>query len=186
MIRSRTTICLLLALFVSGLTYSQFTFVGVTADYGTKIKEPGFSAIVFYTVNEQIDITPNFTWYLTHKEDIPGGEKKTSWWSANLCGHYNILHAGKLEGYGLMGLNVSGITKETRETVQGQDFTDKKTLYKPGLNVGAGGSVHLSNFFTPFAEAKVTLTDDEAFQAGLRLGVLIRIAADKERETEEY
>jgi hypothetical protein len=120
MIRSRTTICLFLAIFVSGLTYSQFTFVGVTADYGTKIKEPGFSAIVFYTVNEQIDITPNFTWYLTHKEDIIDdgekiGEKKTSWWSANFCGHYNILHAGKLEGYGLMGLNVSGITKETKE-----------------------------------------------------------------------
>jgi hypothetical protein len=186
MIRSRTAICLILALFVSGLTYSQFTFVGVTADYGTKIKEPGFSAIVFYTVNEQIDITPNFTWYLAHKEDSADWEKKTSWWSANLCGHYNILHAGKLEGYGLMGLNVSGITTETRETVQGQDFNDKKTLYKPGLNVGIGGSVHLSDFFTPFAEVKVSLTDKDYTQAGIRLGILVRIAADKVRETEEY
>jgi len=180
-----SVICMILPMLYSVHSNAQFTFVGVTGDYGTKIKEPGFSAIAFYTVNQQIDITPNFTWYLPHKENISGREKKTTWWSANLCGHYNILQAGMLEGYGLMGLNVSGITKETRETVQGQDFKDKKTYYKPGLNVGIGGNVHLSDFFTPFAEVKVTLTDNEYFQAGFRLGILVRIAPDKEREPEE-
>ena len=182
----RYATCLILALFVSSSIYSQFTFVGVTGDYGTKIKEPGFSAIVFYSVNDQIDITPNFTWYLPHQEQITDGEKKISWWSVNLCGHYNFLNAIILEGYGLMGLNISGITRETSETIQGQDFTDKKTYYKPGLNVGVGGTVHLSDFFTPFAEVKITLTDNEFTQAGVRLGILVRIAKDKVREKEEF
>lgn len=184
--RSQLTISLILLFLFTANAYNQFTFVGVSGDYGTKIKEPGFSAMVYYTVNQQIDLTPNFTYYLSHKEDIPDGEKKSSWWSANLDGHYNIIQTGKLEGFGLMGLNLTSITTQTIETIQGQEFKDKKNVLKAGLNAGFGGALHLSDFFTPFAEVKLTLADKESFQAGFRLGILVRITADKERETEEY
>jgi hypothetical protein len=97
-----------------------------------------------------------------------------------------MIHAGKLEGFGLMGLNFTSITTQTIDSIQGQAFKDKTDVLKLGLNAGVGGALHLSDFFTPFAEVKVTLADKESFQAAFRFGILVRIAADKERETEEF
>ncbi len=183
--RRHITVILLLLLMSIGHAYAQLTFAGVCGDYGTKIKEPGFSALAYYTVNEQIDLAPNITYYLTHTEGIPNGEKKSSWLSFNLDGHYNIFQFGQFEGFGIMGLNFTYVTTETLETIQGTDYKDRRHETKAGLNVGFGGSVHLSDFFTPFTEFKYTL-EDEAFQANFRIGLIFRIMEDKERDFEEY
>lgn len=166
-------------------TYGQLTFAGAAVDYGTGIKEPGFSALAYYTVNEQIDIVPNITYYLTHTEPIENGEKKTSWLSINLDGHYNIFQFGVFEGFGLMGLNFMYVSTETLETITGTEFKDRRHETKTGLNVGFGGSVHFSRFFTPFTEFKYTL-ENEAYQANFRVGLIFRIMEDIERDFEDY
>ena len=176
---------LFLLLISIGHTFSQLTFLGISGDYGTGIKQPGFSALAYYTVNEQIDLAPNITYYLTHTEDIPDGEMKSSWLSFNLDGHYNIFQFGLFEGFGIMGLNFTYVTTETFETISGTDFEDRRHETKAGLNVGFGGSIHFSKFFTPFTEFKYTL-EDEAFQVNFRVGLIIRIMKDKEREFEDY
>ena len=184
---SRRYIPLMLLLLLIGIGHanSQLTFVGAGGDYGTKIKEPGISGLAYYTVNEQIDLAPSITYYLTHTEDIPDGEKKSSWLSFNLDGHYNIFQFGIFEGFGVMGLNFTYITTETFETIQGTDFEDRRHETKAGLNVGFGGSIHFSNFLIPFTEFKYTL-EDEAFQVNIRAGLIFRIMKDKERDFEEY
>ena len=73
MIRSYVIGYLLFLLVFNDSIYSQITFVGLSGDYGTKIKEFGASGYALYTVNQQIDISPNLTYYLTHKENITDG-----------------------------------------------------------------------------------------------------------------
>lgn len=165
--------------------HAQITFLGVSADYGTKIREPGISALALYTVNDQIDLGPSLTYYLPHKTDIPNGDRKTAWISVNLDGHYNMLQFGVFEGYGLMGLNFTNITTETSETIQGTLYEDKTNETKAGLNAGFGGCIHLAGFFNPFAQVKYVL-GNEIYQVGFRFGVIIRIAEDAERDDMDY
>ena len=185
MAKNKIILCLIAALAFAGTSFSQITFVGVSADYGTKIKEPGFSVTAFYTVNKQIDITPNLSYYLPHTSTIPNGDSISTWLAGNLDGHYNIFEFGVFEGFGLMGLNFTYVTTEVNEVIQGTPL--KYTTYetKTGLNVGFGGAVHFSKFFTPFTEIKYTL-GDEIFQIGFRFGILVRLAEDKVREPMDY
>lgn len=184
---NRSKVCVVIAFlfFLSVQGQAQITFLGVSADYGTRIKEPGMSALLLYTVNDQIDIGPSFTCYLLHREDIPNGDRKTQWISVNLDGHYNMLQFGSFEGYGLMGLNFTNITTETFETISGTDFENRTNETKAGLNVGFGGCIHLTGFFNPFAQVKYALGND-IYQVGFRFGVIFRIAADAERDMEDY
>jgi hypothetical protein len=181
-------ILIMIVLSLAGFSHAtaQLTFAGAAVDYGTGIKEPGFSALAYYTVNEQIDLAPNITYYLTHKERIDNEDKKTSWLAFNLDGHYNIFHFGAFEGFGVMGLNFTYVTTETLEIITGTEFKDRRHETKAGLNVGFGGSVHLSRFFIPFTEFKYTLEEKKASQANLRVGLIFRIMEDKERDFEEY
>ncbi len=188
--RTFKIVSVLVLLSITGNMPAQFTFVGVSGDYGTNIDEFGFSAAGMYSVNQQIDIIPNITYYLPNKvEFLPGdmedGYIKYTWWAINIDGHYNIKDFGTFMGYGLMGLNFTNITTEDDYTIDVQEFKDKRSETEVGLNIGAGGQLIISNRVGPFAEVKYTL--GEAHQFGFRFGVLIRIAQDKVREeTEEF
>ena len=71
---------------------AQFTFAGASANYGSWIKEIGASAYGIYSINNRIDIVPNATYFLPHKEIIENpldtGKVIYTWWSVNLDGHY--------------------------------------------------------------------------------------------------
>jgi hypothetical protein len=164
--------------------YAQFTFVGASVNWGSWIKEIGGSACAVYTINNKIDIVPNATYFFPHEEIIETpldtGTVTYTWWSANLDGHYVVLEKSKFQLFGLMGLNITNETKFEDYITQGQRFKYKTVTTKPALNLGAGVQFPLSKFFTPFIELKYVL--GERHQAVASLGVLVRIAPDRERE----
>ena len=181
---------LLLPVYVLG----QFTHVGIAAGYGTSVKEPGFGLYSVYTVNEKIKIAPNAMYHIPHKITTDDGTQTFGWWMINLDGNYMIYERTGFQGYGLMGLSFVNVTGEQDEVILGQEFKDKQSMLKLGLNIGAGLRFPISDRIAPFAELKVTLGEKADFtfrdmtttQVCLTAGVLIRIFADKEKDQEEF
>ncbi len=173
--------------------FSQFTHLGIKAAYSTEVKEPGFGVYSIFRVNDQIKLTPNFLYYLPHKITSDDGIQEFQWYAINLDGNFVIVNQGIFEGYGLMGLNFSIIQGEQDEIILGQAFTDKRTIQKAGLNIGAGTRFNVSDKVVPFAELRYTLGGKAIFsfnevstsQLSIFAGVLIRIGEDKDRSVSE-
>jgi hypothetical protein len=183
----RTILLLNLIIFCcSPKVAGQFTFVGASANYGSWIKEIGGSVYAIYSINNKIDIVPNGTYFVPHKEiidtPIDTGTVTYTWWSVNIDGHYVIFEKSIFQFFGLIGLNITNETKFEKFTTLGQLNKIRTITTKPNLNVGAGVQFHLSKFFTPFVEIKYVIGQRD--QAVASLGVLFRIAPD--RESEEY
>jgi hypothetical protein len=170
--------------------YGQFTHAGLAGGYGLSIKEPGFGLYGMYTANEQVKIVPSVMYFLPHEIVTSDGTQNFSWWIFNLDGNYIVLDQVAFQAYGLMGLSVVYLKGEQDEP----PFQDIKYQYKMGLNVGAGIRLPISDKVAPFAELKLTLGDEAYFsyrkisttQLSITAGILIRIAPDKVRDTEEY
>jgi opacity protein-like surface antigen len=177
----------------AGLSYPQFTHVGVAAGYGTEIKEPGFGAYGIFSVNEQIKIEPNAMYYLPHNITTENGTQKFSWWTISVDGDYVIINQGIIRFYGLMGLTFISLTGEKDELISGQEFKDKLTMQKLGLNIGAGIRFPVSERIAPFATVKYVLGDAADFefrnqpvsQFCLTAGIMFRINEPKQRGQEE-
>ncbi|KPK86023.1 MAG: hypothetical protein AMS27_05955 [Bacteroides sp. SM23_62_1] len=168
----------LIAWSMQSVLYTQLTFLGAAANYGTWIKEPGASIYAIYSVNEKIDIVPNATYFLPHTFDVTDGTHEYTWWHINLDGHYVVFEPSGIQLFGLMGLCFTNETKRIDELIQGQQpYRDKINATKIGLNIGAGGQLHLAKYFNPFAEVKYSLGDRHQFV--FTLGILCRIASDR-------
>jgi len=186
-------IALLMFLFLPFAGFSQFTHIGIDAGYSSQVKEPGFGLYGIFRVNDEIKLMPNFQYYLPHKITTEYGTQEFQWYAINLDGNYIIVDEGIFEGYGLMGLNFSIIQGEQDEIILGQPFTDKRTLQKAGLNIGAGIRFKISEKVVPFAELRYTIGGKADFtfnevstsQLGIFAGILIRIAEDKDRSVSE-
>jgi len=166
---------------------AQFTYVGAGGNYGTRIEEFGIGIYALYTINKQIDIAPNVVYFFPHHVDLTDtrdGYEESIWWVVNLDGHYVITESSLYQGYGLMGLSFTRTIEKYDYNLLGEQFRDKVFDTKLGLNIGVGGQLNLSDYFTPFAEVKFTF--GEANQLGLTLGVIIRISPDKEREPDDF
>lgn len=179
---------LLTVICCSGLL-AQITFLGISANYGSWIKEIGASAYGIYSVNKRIDIVPNASYFWPHEiqinETLKTGIEKYTWWAINLDGHYVLFEKSVFHIFGLMGLNFTNETKLEDYDTQGKPFKIKTNTTKLGLNIGAGMQFPLSKFIIPFTEIKYTLGDRH--QAVISLGVLFRIAPDRIRdEMEDY
>jgi opacity protein-like surface antigen len=189
MISKRDLLFSFTALLISGLVNGQFTHVGVAAGYGTEIREPGFGAYGIFSVNEQIKIVPNAMYYLPHQVTTDDGTRKFSWWTLSVDGDYVIVNQGVVRFYGIMGLTFLSITGEQDEVISGQEFKDKRTLQKLGLNIGAGIRFPVSEYIAPFAEVRYTLGDAAEFefqripisQFNLTAGIMFRINETKPR-----
>ena len=182
---NKTLFYLFLLVFFSGSElFSQLTFVGASANYGSWIKEIGGSVYGIYSVNNKIDIVPNATYFFPHEKiiDTPldTGTVTYTWWSVNVDGHYVVFEKSVFQFFGLMGLNITNETKLEDYNTQGQRFKNKSITTKPALNVGAGVQFQLSKFFIPFIEIKYVLGERD--QAVASVGFLIRIKPDRERE----
>jgi opacity protein-like surface antigen len=180
-------------LFFATLSYPQFTHVGVAAAYGTEIKEPGFGAYGIFSVNEEIKIVPNAMYYLPHEISTDDGTQKFSWWTISVDGDYIIINQGVVRFYGIMGLTFISVTGEQDEVISGQEFKDKLSLQKLGLNIGAGIRFPVSEYIAPFAEVRYTLGDAADFefknqpvsQFSLTAGIMFRINETKPRGQQE-
>jgi opacity protein-like surface antigen len=192
MYRKRLMILPMILVF-TGLVQGQFTHLGVAAGYGTEIREPGFGAFGMFSVNDQIKVVPNAMYYLPHKVATENGTQKFSWWTISVDGDYIVINQGLTRFYGIMGLTFISLRGEQDEEISGQEFKDKVTLQKLGLNIGAGIRFPLSEHIAPFAELKYTLADAADFefktmpvsQFNLKAGILFRISETKPRNQPE-
>jgi hypothetical protein len=182
-----------ICLFLAGLSYGQFTHVGVAAGYGTQIKEPGFGAYGIYSASEKIKIVPNAIYYLPHNVLTDNGTQKFSWWTIGVDGNYIIINQGVIRFYGIVGLTFISLTGEQDEVISGQPFEDKITIQKLGLDIGTGIRFPVSEFIAPFVEVKYTLGDAADFefrnlpvsQFNLSAGIMFRIGEPKPRGQQE-
>jgi hypothetical protein len=173
--------------------FSQFTHIGPGAAFSTEIREPGFGLFGIYRVNDQIKLTPNVLYYIPHNLNTADGTQKFQWITVNMDGNYVFLNQEIIEVFGIMGLNFSYITGEQDELILGQEFKDKNSLLKLGLNIGAGVRFNISDKVAPFGEIRYTLGSKVNFtfnelstsQFGIFAGVLIRINEDKDRSAKE-
>lgn len=176
--RKKSILIFLIVFIMQTRLVAQLTFMGAAANYGTWIKEPGVSLYIIYSVNDKINLAPNATYFLPHTFDVTDGTHEYTWWNINLDGNYIVLEKSKMQLFGLMGLNFTNEIKRIDELIAGQQpYKDKITTTKPGLNIGAGSQLHLSNFFNPFAGIKYMLGDKHQFV--FTLGIVCRIAPDK-------
>lgn len=185
--RKKSILIFLIAFLMQTGLFAQLTFLGAAANYGTWIKEPGVSLYTIYSVNEKIDLVPNVTYFLPHTFNVTDGTHEYTWWNINFDGHYVVIEKSKIQLLGLMGLNFTNEIKRIDELIAGQQpYKDKITTTKLGLNIGAGGQLHLSNFFNPFAEVKYILGDKNQFV--FTLGIICRITPDKvsEEPTDDF
>ncbi len=179
--------------FLAPQSYPQFTHLGVAAGYGTQIKEPGFGAYGVFSANEQIKIVPNAMFYLPHKISTQDGTQKFGWWTISVDGEYMIINQGAVLFYGVLGLTFLNITGEQDEVISGQEFKDKISLQKLGLDIGAGVRFPVSEFILPFIEAKYILGSAADFefnklpvaQFSLTAGIMFRINEPKPRGQQE-
>ncbi len=185
-------ITLLGILFLAGSIsiWAQFTFLGAGAGYGSKIEQPGFHAYGVYSVNDQIDLVPNITYFLPReieRESLQPGENEqefaTEWWNINFDGHWNPIEEEWYMLYGLMGLNYSNVRWEKKYEINSREFDEVRTNGNLGLNIGAGAQLKLSEKIAPFIQGKYTL--GEHGQLVLSGGILFRIAPDREPIVEE-
>lgn len=183
---------ILLILFIPAVGYSQFTHVGIQAAYSTQVKEPGFGVQGIYRVNDDIKITPNALYYLSHQDKNSDGSPKYEWWSVNIDGNYVVINKGIFEGYGIMGLNFIYIKGE-QEIPGTPPVPDKDSWNKLGLNLGAGLRLNLGDRIVPFGELRYTIGSKVNFhsneistsQFGIYAGILVRIVEDKDRTATE-
>ncbi|KPL10867.1 MAG: hypothetical protein AMS26_21040, partial [Bacteroides sp. SM23_62] len=153
----------------------------------------GFGAYGIFSVNEEIKIVPNAMYYLHHEITTDDGTQKFSWWTISVDGDYIIINQGVVRFYGIMGLTFISVTGEQDEVISGQEFKDKLSLQKLGLNIGAGIRFPVSEYIAPFAEVRYTLGDAADFefknqpvsQFSLTAGIMFRIGETKQRGQQE-
>ncbi len=158
--------------------------LGAGLNYGTEIENLGVSLLGLYTINEQWEVAPGFTFFF--EKDY------TKLSSLDLNGHYVFSNNGTNTFYGLAGLNVTffkwemdGVGNSYQE--QGDEYSDDvwgdmfDDLYSDlaaemeikeeyiGLNIGVGGRFKLSDVLSINAEAKYILGDLDYLNIGAGL-----------------
>lgn len=180
------------------LMNGQVTHVGPEAGFASEVMEAGFGLNAIYRVNDQIKLNPKALYFMPHKINTTGGDvtegtQQFDWWMINLDGDYVVYNRGVTEGFGIMGLNFANIRWDRDEIVLGNPEQEKRQVLKIGLNVGAGVRFNLGDKIAPYAEVRYTLggksdwlvTQVSTSQFSIVAGILIRIADDKERGTED-
>lgn len=172
--------------------------LGAGLNYGTEIDNLGVSLLGLYTINEQWEAAPGFTFFF--EKDY------TKMSSLDLNAHYVFSRNGGNTFYGLAGLNVTffkwempSMSDETGDYNNWEDdydvewggdyndewgsdfdaewgdvFSDLTTEMELkeeyiGLNIGAGGRFELSEVLSMNAEVKYILGDLDYLNVGVGL-----------------
>jgi hypothetical protein len=165
---------------------AQFDFIGggVVLATGGEYKLNGYpyynnslgiNVRASYNYNKKLKIVPNLNIYLPKTESFAnGGSSKTTVIAFNLNGHYIVNHKTResYRVYLLAGIHVSGWNiKDTRQTsiapVETLDVNEYKII--PGVNLGGGMQLNISNRLKFFAEIKYVISTSKqlAFNPGL-------------------
>ncbi|MEZ4885574.1 MAG: hypothetical protein R3E32_12650 [Chitinophagales bacterium] len=149
---------LLTLLFVVATSFSlqAQTKLGGGIAYGFDVSELGIQLRGVHQFNDTWGGGADFVYYLD-------GVKDFSIWEFNVNAHYFLTSTDQAKLYALAGLNLFGASF----TFLGETISNTE----PGLNVGAGGQVGISDKISGIAELKFSIGD--ASQLLFGAGILV-------------
>jgi opacity protein-like surface antigen len=160
--------------------YAQFSG-GLGINYGTQIDEIGISGKGTYLLNNNIELSGNFTYFLPYKYFTTYTNKgytfehtvTESIRTINLDIHYKFHISDKLDVYPYLGANTTQVKitleSEIKYNSNSDTTSDTRTVYEPGLNIGVGADYKLSGSLKGFGEVKYVVSDYDQFNFTLGL-----------------
>lgn len=162
----------------------QFTKLGGGVDFGSGYyfhkmkydynKSSNIAATLkgIYEISVPIHISPSFTYFIPHVLKTQNEKTTVSSIMFDINGHYVFNSLDRFEFYGLAGFNFLYTWKKTKFLSAGTS-PDPETDNAPGLNLGAGSYIKLSEQFDLSLEAKYIISKYHQFM--FNAGVLINI-----------
>jgi hypothetical protein len=181
------------------ITNGQFTKIGGGLAYGTSFyhnnekslsdhRTPHFaiSATGIYEINLKWHIAPSFTFFYPHITKFlsqPGYENRTTVTEMmfDLNGHYVFNSLDKFEFYGLAGMNITFEKIKFLDKFPGGESKWGSSINAPGLNIGAGTYLKITEQLDLFVEAKYIVSKYDQFM--LNAGVLVNLQWLSKNET---
>lgn len=132
--------------------------LGPVLGYGFEAEYPYLGARLWYDVNKQWRIAPEFTYYLE-------GNEFFGFWAFDANAHYLIIQSPTGLFYALGGFQLAGVTISN-------GFTSE-TETELGINLGVGGETPVSPTASLFGEMKITIAgfDQVALAVGARFAL---------------
>lgn len=128
-------IAIIILTLVPYFSYCQSVSVGGGIVYGDDIKEPGINLRAYYNLpGNRVCFGPEFSTFLTHKENVSGEEIAVDLYEFNFNIHYIFEVTHKLGVYPFSGLNFSKEKEEIEISGEKETFTEEEF----GLNLGLG------------------------------------------------
>lgn len=180
--------CLLVIILVIPKVNAQFTKIGGGTgfttgylfhemDYDYNKSGHLFASLKsIYEITVPIHISPSVTFFIPHVFKELDTKTTVNTLMFDINGHYVFNSLDKFEFYGLAGLDIMLAWK--REKYDTEVF--KETDNAPGLNLGVGTYMKITEQFDIYAEAKYILSKYDQFM--LNAGVLINIDWLKKHE----
>lgn len=176
---------IILILFLSTAAYAQFTKAGggFVFSPGTRYHdEPsgymGINLKGIVELNLPFHLSPGFGYIFPHVEKYTIFETTTRRTSNgrflfDLNGHYVFNVLEQIEFYGLAGLNFSMYRYVRKDKLGDEVIKNSHTNIYPGLNLGAGTYIRVSDQVDLMAEGKIVLA--RILQFNLSAGVLVNL-----------
>lgn len=156
---------------------AQFTKVGGGLVFGTGYEyhhvhtgNPGINLTGIYEINQPFHLSPGFTYFLSKKDELDYGDRRTSLMMFDLDAHYVFNYLDRFEFYGLGGLNISFVkSKYLGDETYPENFANNGL----GLNIGVGTYMKFSEQFDFFGELKYIVGKYD--QLVVTIGVLLDV-----------
>jgi opacity protein-like surface antigen len=173
-----------------GLTYgSGVYFHNEDLDVSHKTGNPAINFKGIFELSLPIHIAPSINIFLprvTKYEDPYGSSKQIiSAFQFDLNAHYVINSLDRFEFYGLAGMNVTLLKSKWKTEMQGEPgYSDSSTETVPGLNLGAGTYMKLTEQLDLFGELKYIFSSRDQFM--VTAGVLLNLDWLKKNENKAF
>ncbi|MCK5840090.1 MAG: outer membrane beta-barrel protein [Bacteroidales bacterium] len=179
---------LLLFLFIaffSGLSSGQSwtkelkkrSHIGGGIAFGTDIVSLGINVLWTYKVQDELRITPNFTYFFPSKTEFFSYDRTQYLWELNIDANYIIpFEHDKVNIYMIGGLNLSRLIKKSESkdpdvTSDEYNYRESKLYY--GVNLGVGGEYAFTKKIRGLLEAKYVFSGND--QLVIKAGVAVYV-----------
>jgi hypothetical protein len=193
-VMKKFVITFLLIISILSLVNGQFTKIGagLALSSGSNFSQAtqnagktGFIGLSFkgiYKISLPFHISPSFTAFYPRVTNDPQNNDKTTISSMmfDLNGHYVFNSLDRFEFYGLAGAEILFIWRKDVYRGNAAAATYKEKDNAPGLNIGAGTYMKMSEIFDLCVEAKYVFSKYHQFM--LNAGVLLNLDWMKKHE----
>ncbi|MCK4677856.1 MAG: outer membrane beta-barrel protein [Bacteroidales bacterium] len=172
----------LFIVFFSGLSVGQSwtkelkkrSHIGGGIAFGSDIVSLGINVLWTYKVQEELRITPNFTYFFPNKTEFTVSDQTRYLWELNVDANYLIpFEHDNVNIYVIGGLNLSRLI--TKRESKNQDITpdsrESKLYY--GINIGVGGEYSFNKKIRGLLEAKYVFSSND--QLVIKAGVAVSV-----------